>query len=180
MVGEILVGPVNEQRAYQILLALQHQYSLTNSNQFYTYAIYGQYMISLDFEYRNFLSRISLKMFLLVHQQQDSSSYDSSHIYTHALYQNILVKLKYPQKIYSWCFQNFFCIVLLGGEDWAHNTSLTPPLFIKVFVSSQEIEQLCKCVLRVLILSLLTIFLLDFRTVLTVCYLLFSMILELF
>ena len=51
---------------------------------------------------------------------------------------------------------------------WAHNSSLTPPLFIEVPVSSQDIERSCICVLGILIFAFSTIFLLDFETVLTV------------
>ena len=36
---------------------------------------------------------------------------------------------------------------LLRGQAWAHSTSLTSPLFSEVPVPSQEIEQLCICVL---------------------------------
>jgi hypothetical protein len=36
----------------------------------------------------------------------------------------------------------------------AHKTSLTSPLFIEVFIPSQESEQSCICVLKVSILPL--------------------------
>jgi hypothetical protein len=49
-------------------------------------------------------------------------------------------------------------------------TNLTPPPFIEVHVTSQESDKLCICVLGVSILPLSTIFLLKFRTVLTVWY----------
>jgi hypothetical protein len=39
-------------------------------------------------------------------------------------------------------------------EVWAHETSLTPPLFIEVPVLSQEIERSYTCVLDVSILPL--------------------------
>jgi len=38
------------------------------------------------------------------------------------------------------------CILPLGETVWAHKTSLTPPLFIKVIVPSQESERPCICV----------------------------------
>jgi hypothetical protein len=57
----------------------------------------------------------------------------------------------------------------------AHYTSLTQPLFffIKVSAPSQETGRSCICVLLVSILSLSTIFLLQFGTVATVLYFLF-------
>jgi hypothetical protein len=61
-------------------------------------------------------------------------------------------------------------IISLRGEIWAHNTSLTPPLFIEVFLPSQESEWSCICVLGVSILPLPTILIFDFRIVLTVWY----------
>jgi hypothetical protein len=51
-----------------------------------------------------------------------------------------------------------------------HKTSLTPPLFIEVSVSSHETEQSCICVLGVSIFSLSTIFLLYVGIVPTVWY----------
>ena len=57
------------------------------------------------------------------------------------------------------------CIISLREDVWAHKTSLTLSLFIEVPVSSQESEQSCTCVS---ILSLSTLFLLDFKTVPTV------------
>ena len=53
---------------------------------------------------------------------------------------------------------------------WANKTSLTLPFFTEVPAPSQESEWSCICVLGVSILPLSTIFLLDFRTVLTVWY----------
>jgi hypothetical protein len=38
------------------------------------------------------------------------------------------------------------CIISLRGEVCVHKTSLTPPLFIEVFVSSQTSERSCICV----------------------------------
>ena len=55
-------------------------------------------------------------------------------------------------------------------EVWAQKTSLTLLLFIEVPVRSQESEQSCIYVLEVSILSLSTIPIFDFRTVLTVWY----------
>jgi hypothetical protein len=46
-------------------------------------------------------------------------------------------------------------------ENWAHKTSLIPPLIIEVPVPSQESERSCICVLEVLIFTLSTIFLLN-------------------
>jgi hypothetical protein len=43
----------------------------------------------------------------------------------------------------------------------AHKTNLIPPIFIEGHVISQEIKRSCICVLRVLVLSISTIFLLD-------------------
>jgi len=51
----------------------------------------------------------------------------------------------------------------LDGKE--NNTSLTPPLFIEVYVQRQESERSCIDVLVVSNLSLSTIFLSDFGTV---------------
>jgi hypothetical protein len=45
-------------------------------------------------------------------------------------------------------------IIELRGEAWAHKTSLTPPVSIRVPVPSQESERPCSCVLVVSSLSL--------------------------
>ena len=56
-------------------------------------------------------------------------------------------------------------------------TILTPPLFIEVPVPGPEIKHSCICVLEVSILVFSTnFFLLDFGTVQTVCYFLFSIL----
>ena len=54
------------------------------------------------------------------------------------------------------------------GEDWAHKTSLTPPLFIEMPVPIQESERSCICVLGISDLPLSTILIFDFGTVPTV------------
>ena len=46
------------------------------------------------------------------------------------------------------CFVLAWRIISLRGEVWAHKTSVTPPPFIEVSVTSQEIERSCICVLR--------------------------------
>ena len=59
-------------------------------------------------------------------------------------------------------------IISLRGKIWDHKTSLIQPHFIEVSVPRQEWERSCICILRVLILSLSTILILDFRIVPTV------------
>ena len=63
------------------------------------------------------------------------------------------------------------CIMSLIGE--VHKPSLTPPLFIKVSVLSQESGGSCICVLGITILSLSPVFHLDFGTVRIGCYFVF-------
>ena len=64
-------------------------------------------------------------------------------------------------------------IISLRGEIWDHKTSLIQPHFIEVSVPRQEWERSCICILRVLILSLSTILIFDFRIVPTVWLFLF-------
>jgi hypothetical protein len=64
-------------------------------------------------------------------------------------------------------------IISLRGKIWDHKTSLIQPHFIEVSVPRQEWERSCICILRVLILSLSTILILDFRIVPTVWHFLF-------
>jgi hypothetical protein len=52
-------------------------------------------------------------------------------------------------------------IISLRGEVWAPNTSLSPPLFIKVPVPGKESERSCICGLVVLILYLSAILILE-------------------
>ena len=59
-------------------------------------------------------------------------------------------------------------IISLNWEVCVHQISLTPPLFIEVYVPGQENERSCIRVLGVSIFPLSTIFLLDFATVRTV------------
>ena len=65
-------------------------------------------------------------------------------------------------------FSLFFFFLLHQYKVSIHKTSLIPPLFIKVTVSSQESEWLCICALGMSNLPLYTIFLRDFWTVSTV------------
>ena len=53
------------------------------------------------------------------------------------------------------------CIISLSRVAWAHETSLTMPLFTEVPVPSQENEWYCICVLGVSILPLSMIFIFD-------------------
>lgn len=71
----------------------------------------------------------------------------------------------------------FHFIISLREEIWAHTTTLTHHLFIEVSGPSQVNEQLYICVLGVYILSLSVILMLDFRTVPTVGYVLFLILL---
>jgi hypothetical protein len=61
----------------------------------------------------------------------------------------------------------------LWGEAWAHKTSLVPPHFIQMPVSSQDSERSCICVLVVPMMPLSTIILIDFGIVPTVWYFMF-------
>ena len=53
-------------------------------------------------------------------------------------------------------------IILLSGEVWAYETSLTPPLFIEVPVPCQESKRVSICVLMVWMLPFLTILIFDY------------------
>jgi hypothetical protein len=57
------------------------------------------------------------------------------------------------------------CIIYLSENVWPHKTRLTPPCFIEMPASSRERECLYISVLWVSVLTLSTIFLLDFETV---------------
>ena len=59
-------------------------------------------------------------------------------------------------------------IISLRRKVWVHKTGSISPLFIEVPVPSQESEWSCDCVLRLSMLSLSTIWLLDFGTAPTV------------
>ena len=48
-------------------------------------------------------------------------------------------------------------IISPSGETWVHKTSLTPPIFIEVHITSPESRKSCICVLRVSVLPLSTI-----------------------
>ena len=56
-------------------------------------------------------------------------------------------------------------IISPSGETWVHKTSLTPPLFIEVHITSPESRKSCICVLRVSCLPLSTISLVLFGNV---------------
>ena len=61
-----------------------------------------------------------------------------------------------------------------GTNSRTYKTSLTSSLFSKVLVPSQESDWSCSCMLGVYILHLSTILVLDFGTVSTILYFLFS------
>ena len=74
------------------------------------------------------------------------------------------------------CEQN--CRISLRVDVWAHQTSLIPSLFYGLPAPSQGMTRSCICVLVVSILSLFTIFVMDFGIVPTVWYFVLSIIID--
>ena len=64
------------------------------------------------------------------------------------------------------------------GEVWANKTSINRSLFIEVSVSSQDSELSCICVRGIYFAIVSTMFAIRFGTVLTVWYILFSVLLS--
>jgi hypothetical protein len=72
------------------------------------------------------------------------------------------------------CVQSIDTCMTLRGDVWAHKTSLTWPCFIEVPVLRQESEQSCTCGFGYRFYFVSTISRLDFETVLTIQYFMYS------
>ena len=72
------------------------------------------------------------------------------------------------------CVQSIDTCMTLRGDVWAHKTSLTWPCFIEVPVLRQESEQSCTCGFGYRFYFVSTISRIDFETVLTIQYFMYS------
>jgi hypothetical protein len=93
------------------------------------------------------------------------------------LYKTLLARLYMRLGILLTCRKHLHdCIISVRVDVWAHNISLTPPLFIEVPIPSQKSARSCICVLRVSILSLFKILIIEFEINLTVWYFYFILL----